>query len=202
MIVLASWSLFYLFNPNYKVISCPQLWKPFQSRTTWCRFWLCLQVEQTTGRNGAKYVKAVTLKNWMTHLVHCIVKFGHELTTNEQSGLTMLVQHRLMEQLEQEVAVSMYLNHLSINSTLIFFSYWWLPVGLIPEREGLFRSLGIEINGGKTIGGSIAWHIYGPIADMGWDSCCFLHYMQRVFYHACTSTVCQSEKGKFYLYYQ
>jgi hypothetical protein len=54
-----------------------------------------------------KHVKAVTLKNWMTHLVHCIVKFGHDPTTNERSGLIMLIQHRLMEQLDQEVAASM-----------------------------------------------------------------------------------------------
>jgi hypothetical protein len=70
------------------------------------KFYLRWRVDRTPGMKGAKYVKAVTLKNWMTHLVHCIVKFGRDPLTGERSGLIMLVQHNLMEQMEQEVAAS------------------------------------------------------------------------------------------------
>jgi hypothetical protein len=43
----------------------------------------------------------------MTHLVHRIAKFGHDLLIGECSGLIMLVQHNLIELIGQEVAVSM-----------------------------------------------------------------------------------------------
>lgn len=60
----------------------------------------------TRGRFGAQYMKAVTLQNIMTHLVHCIVKYTHDSQTAKRTGLELLVHHDLLSQLEQEVADS------------------------------------------------------------------------------------------------
>lgn len=42
----------------------------------------------------------------MTHLVHCIVKYAHDSETQERAGMVLLIQHHLLEQLDQEVAQS------------------------------------------------------------------------------------------------
>jgi hypothetical protein len=58
------------------------------------------------------------LQNWMTHLVHCIVKWCYDPKTQQRMGMTILVQHELLSQLEQEVSDS----SCPFPSILLYFS--------------------------------------------------------------------------------
>ncbi|KAH7903629.1 hypothetical protein BJ138DRAFT_1191346 [Hygrophoropsis aurantiaca] len=62
-----------------------------------------LLVVCTPGWNGAKHIKAVTLQNILTHLIHCIVKFCKDAKGNA-TGMDLLIQCDLFSQLEQQAA--------------------------------------------------------------------------------------------------
>ena len=71
--ILITWSI--IINSKYQTFPLKDYWTTVLFIA---KFHLHWWVGCTPGMKGAKYVKAVTLKNWMTHLVHCIAKFGHD----------------------------------------------------------------------------------------------------------------------------
>lgn len=67
------------------------------------------QVTITPGSNQAQSVKAVTLRGWQTHLIHCILKYTHEPKSGLSTGMSLLVTQDLYQQLEDEVDQCMFL---------------------------------------------------------------------------------------------
>lgn len=68
-------------------------------RTRWA---LRMRTLLTKGRSGAQYVTAVTLHNWLTTIVYCIVAYCHG-DNGEPDGVRILVKLNLFDQLQQEV---------------------------------------------------------------------------------------------------
>ncbi|CCM07064.1 uncharacterized protein FIBRA_09387 [Fibroporia radiculosa] len=99
--ILASWNN--IVGEAHPGRSDKELWTT-EIVEKWARPYLRTRVQFTPGQGGAAHVRAVTLRNWTTTLVNCILKYTHDPKTSESTGLYVLVHQGLFQALEDEVS--------------------------------------------------------------------------------------------------
>lgn len=66
-------------------------------------FFILFQTAITPGQNQEPHMKAITLRGWQTHLIHCILKYTHDQKSQLSTGMSLLVTQSLYQELKDEV---------------------------------------------------------------------------------------------------